>query len=48
VRDLKRAVACSERVSRQDSDWKGGIDVHHIYFEGIELEDDVWMIGWAS
>jgi hypothetical protein len=48
VRDLKRAVACSERVSRQDSEWKGGIDVHPIYFEGIELEDDVWMIGWGS
>lgn len=48
VRDLQQAVARSERVSREDSEWSGGIDVHHIYFEGIELEDDVWTVGWGS
>jgi hypothetical protein len=49
VRDLAAAIAETERRTRGGTLWEGGIDVHHIYFEGIELEDDgVWFIGWGS
>jgi hypothetical protein len=49
VRDLQHAVARSEHVSREGGDWMGGVDVHHVYFEGIEPEDGgVWAIAWGS
>jgi hypothetical protein len=29
--------------------WLGGVDVHHVFFEGIKLGDDgVWGTGWGS
>jgi len=48
VRDLKDAIARTEQMSRDRGEWMGGVDVHHVYFEGIECEDDVWMIAWGS
>ena len=49
VRDLAAAIAETERHTRGGTVWDGGIDVHHIYFEGIELEEDgVWLISWGS
>jgi hypothetical protein len=49
VRDLAAAIAETERQTRGQTEWLGGIDVHHIYFEGIELEEDgVWFISWGS
>jgi hypothetical protein len=49
IRDLAAAVAETERRTRGGTSWEGGIDVHHIYFEGIELEEDgVWFIQWGS
>lgn len=48
VRDLQQAIARTEHVSREDGEWMGGVDVHHVYFEGIELENDVWSICWGS
>ncbi len=48
VRDLANAIAKTERDSREHGEWLGGIDVHHIFFEGIELEDGVWTICWGS
>lgn len=49
VRDLAAAIRETERQTRGDTEWLGGIDVHHVYFEGIELEDDgVWAIRWGS
>jgi hypothetical protein len=49
VRDLAAAIADTERRTRGGTSWEGGIDVHHIYFEGIELEEDgVWCIQWGS
>jgi len=36
-------------LTRDSSKWFGGIDVHHVFFEGIHLdEDDVWAIHWGS
>jgi hypothetical protein len=49
VRDLTAAIAETERQARGETDWFGGIDVHHVFFEGIELEaDGVWWIRWGS
>jgi hypothetical protein len=50
VRDLTEAIAETERQTRGETEWLGGgIDVHHIYFEGIELDDDgVWWVRWGS
>ncbi len=48
VRDLAKAIAKTESQSREHGEWCGGIDVHHIYFEGIELGDGVWTICWGS
>ena len=48
VRDLKAAIEKTERESREKGEWLGGIDVHHVFFEGIELEDGVWLICWGS
>lgn len=49
VRDLLGAVEETERQTRGDSDWFEGVDVHHVFFEGITLEKDgVWHIHWGS
>lgn len=49
VRDLAAAVAETERRTRQQSEWFGGMDVHHIFFEGIERDDDgTWTVYWGS
>lgn len=51
VRELLRAVEETERQTRGHSDWLGGIDVHHVFFEGIhpsDEEDDVYEIYWGS
>jgi len=49
VRDLAAAVAETERQTRGGSNWFGGVDVHHVYFEGLSLDQDgVWWIRWGS
>lgn len=51
VRELLRAVEETERQTRAQSEWLGGVDVHHVFFEGIhpdEEEDGVWEINWGS
>jgi hypothetical protein len=49
VQDLLNAVAETERQTRGKSTWFGGVDVHHIFFEGIRQADDgVWEIDWGS
>lgn len=49
VRDLIAAVERTERETRADAEWLGGIDVHHTYFEGLEPADDgSWSICWGS
>ena len=49
VRDLIRAVEETERQTRGETVWLGGVDVHHIFFEGIHPgEDGVWEIYWGS
>ncbi len=49
VRDLLQAAEETERRTRPSSQWLGGVDVHHVFFEGIEQGDDgVWEICWGS
>ena len=49
VRDLLAAVEETERRTRAQAEWFGGVDIHHCFFEGIELDDQgVWRISWGS
>lgn len=49
VGDLIRAVEETERRTRANTEWLGGIDVHHIFFEGILPEQDgTWSLCWGS
>jgi hypothetical protein len=49
VRDLIQAVERTELETRGSSKWLGGIDVHHVFFEGILPEGDgTWATCWGS
>jgi len=49
VRDLLDAVSETERQTRANTDWFDGVDIHHVWFEGIwPGDDDVWEISWGS
>lgn len=49
VHDLLSAVEETERLTRGESTWFGGIDIHHTFFEGIHpAADNVWEIHWGS
>lgn len=46
--DMIKVVEATELQTRGDTDWFGGIDVHHIFFEGMELDNGIWTISWGS
>ena len=49
TRELAAAIEETERQTRGYSEWFGGIDVHHIFFQGIDVgEDGVWSTSWGS
>lgn len=49
VRELVKAIEATERHSRPNSEWFEGIDIHHVFFEGLgEAEAGVWTICWGS
>jgi hypothetical protein len=49
VRELLQAVEETERRTRAQSEWLGGVDVHHVFFEGIHHDQgDIWEIYWGS
>jgi hypothetical protein len=49
VRDLFAAVEQHERLTRPHSEWFGGIDMHHIFFEGLHQgADGTLEIYWGS
>lgn len=49
VADLLRAIEETERQLRPRSEWLGGVDVSHVFYEGIRLEEDgAWLIQWGS
>lgn len=48
VSELLAAIAKTERQTRDQSEWFEGVDVHHIFFEGIHQEDGIWQARWGS
>ena len=49
VGDLLKAVEDTERRTRGKAEWFGGVDVHHVFFEGLhEDADGVWVAHWGS
>ncbi len=50
VRDLINAVEMTERKSRGKSSWMGGVNIHHVFFEGLSFDerDGSWWINWGS
>ena len=51
VRQLLAAVEETERQTRDRSEWFGGVDVSHVYFEGVhpaESGDGSWQTCWGS
>jgi hypothetical protein len=40
VRDVAAAIEATERHARADTSWLGGIDVHHVFFEGVHPDDE--------
>ena len=47
VRDLVAAIEQHEFHTR-NATWFGGIDVHHVFFEGIHWENNAWIVAWGS
>jgi hypothetical protein len=49
VKEMFAAIEETERKTRGNSEWLGGIDVHHCFFEGIyQDENGTWEISWGS
>lgn len=49
VQDLLDMVIECERQTRGKTHWFGGIDRHHVFFEGMSLrEDGTWVTHWGS
>jgi len=49
IRDLIDAIVETERKTRGGTEWFGGIDVHHVFFEGLdESGEGEWEICWGS
>jgi len=49
IKEMLTAIEATERRTRGNSEWLGGIDVHHCYFEGIyQNENRDWEIVWGS
>lgn len=48
VRELLQAVEVTELKTRGNTEWFGGIDIHHVFFEGIHCEYGQWQIYWGS
>ena len=50
VSEVVKAVEKFERVDRPKSKWFGGIDCHHVFFEGLcpNAEKNAFCIRWGS
>lgn len=47
--DLLDCILNVEIISRQNTNWFGGIDAHHIFFEGLHLlRDNKYYVSWGS
>ena len=50
VREVVKIVESFEKLDRPKTNWFGGIDCHHIFFEGLRLNKarDAFVINWGS
>ena len=49
VRDLVQAIEATELQTRGNSEWFDGIDVHHVFFEGLTRDaGGDWSVYWGS
>jgi len=55
VRDMVQVVVETERQTRGETEWFGGMDLHHVCFEGISTslwgdkeQKEIWYISWGS
>jgi glucose/arabinose dehydrogenase len=46
--DLLDTIAAFEQYDRPSTEWFGGIDCHHIFFEGVHATPEGWLISWGS
>ncbi len=48
--DVIQKILAFEKIDRPKSKWFGGVDCHHIYYEGIAFNDDGKTLGiyWGS
>lgn len=45
LKDVISAVEETEKQTREHTEWFGGIDVHHVFFDGISEEGQIY---WGS
>jgi hypothetical protein len=48
IADVAAAIARTEQEARPRSEWFGGVDIHHVFFEGLIWEEEAWTINWGS
>ena len=48
VQEVLDAIGAFETAARPQTSWLGGINTHHVYFEGLMGKDDHYMIWWGS
>ncbi|KAG4065966.1 hypothetical protein HA402_006684 [Bradysia odoriphaga] len=49
IKRFVEAIVDFEKQNRPKSDWFGGIDCHHVFYEGlIATEDGAYIIFWGS
>ena len=49
IDDLIDVVERQELQTRDETDWFGGVDCHHVFYEGLHLQKDgTWQIYWGS
>lgn len=48
-KDLEKIVKTVEKKTRGNTEWFGGIDCHHIFFEGIhKVKKGLYQLHWGS
>jgi hypothetical protein len=48
ILDLMDNILELEREARPTTEWFGGVDVHHVYFEGLCESYGVFNVSWGS
>lgn len=48
VKDMIKVICETEQQTRDETDWFGGVDIHHVFYEGLTLNEDVWTVSWGS